>query len=427
MDKLPKGYVSEARLVEIIEELADELGKAPIEVSRADMLKHTKVPERNLRSFGAFSAFKKSHFPPVEKKDLGAIMGAKAQNSRIYQLEKRAGNADLLLKVFREELERALRKHPQKLPRLPKGIKKATKAKAESEVVAVLSDTHFGYSIDPDEIEGNQWDRVIAARRCGLYAQVVGDFKAHRGHKQNLRVCLNGDIIHGLIHLDDANLREYVAQLWEARWYLVSMIRYWQTRFRKITVECQSGNHDRVVHRAPGRARVQKYNSLATGLYLWLRDIFADNPDVTFNISKRPVSRWEVFGHTFALMHGDTDGRISNPAGKLDTNAIAQVTNELALSPQFGGNLNVVILGHHHACTYTWLRNGIDLIVNGNMDGVSPFAASLGYRHNRASQVVFETLPSHPVGDFRAVRLWHADDDPRFEKIVSPAPPFDKV
>ena len=102
------------------------------------------------------------------------------------------------------------------------------------------------------------------------------------------------------------------------------------------------------------------------------------------------------------------------------------MAKDVQLSPQFGGNLDVMVLGHHHASTYTWLPSGVDLVVNGNADGISPFASSIGFRVNRASQVVFESLPDHPVGDFRAVRLWLADNDKDFEKIVPPSPSFTK-
>lgn len=237
-------------------------------------------------------------------------------------------------------------------------------------------------------------------------------------------VCLNGDIIQGIVHLDDKNLEDVVTQLWYAHWYISHMITIWAQTFPEVRVFCQTGNHDRMTYRGPGRVRVQKWESHTTLLFLWLKSTFSDQKNIEFIIDRSPVSRIAVLGNVYALTHGDTDLSISNPGRALNTKEITDQLNSLARSPQFNGKLDAAILGHHHAPTFTTLPNGMDLVVNGCMDGVSPYAASIGYRHNHPSQVVFEATEGHPVGDFRNIRLWYGDNDSALDKVIPEAPPW---
>ena len=413
---------SAEELVAAIVEVAARLGKHPMAVSYADLRREAGITERGVRKFGPLPTFKKAHFDPEVEPDLEAQVEAFSSARYVRQLERSVGTEDYLagklIEGFKAALEKA--KPPRVSVKPPRGKRRLDRA-----VFAVLSDLHFGYTVDGVEVPGGKWDQRTAARRSAMYALEVADFKRVHRKEQRLVVCLNGDIIQGVIHLDDRTTQLVVDQVWTAHWYISRMLALWASEFPKVTVFCQSGNHDRMTYRSPGRARVHKFESHVTLLYMWLRSTFSAQKNVEFTIDKVPISRIEASGNVYALAHGDTDLSIASPGHALNTKAIANQLNALARSPQFSGRLDAAILGHHHAPTFTTLPNGMDLVVNGCMDGVSPYGASIGFRHSHPSQVVFEATEGHPVGDFRNVRLWHGDDEESLDKVIPEAEPWD--
>lgn len=85
-----------------------------------------------------------------------------------------------------------------------------------------------------------------------------------------------------------------------------------------------------------------------------------------------------------------------------------------------GKTLAGVILGHYHTSFRYITDDGVNIIGNGCLSGLDPFASSLGIFSSAPAQTIFESTPSHAVGDTRIVQVKGADRDSDYEQIVSP-------
>jgi predicted phosphodiesterase len=286
----------------------------------------------------------------------------------------------------------------------------------DSETVLFISDTHFGSIIDAAEVPGNRYNWRVAARRMGLLTHEAATFKCHRDGPRKLRILLGGDLIEGEIHGRGPHIDYLAEQIDGCRQLLTSMIDYLRTFYHSIEVLCVPGNHDRHAHRM-GRGLEHKYDSAITPTYSALAAIFRDCADVRFTIPKTPYALWKSpGGHTCVLTHGDTVVNLGVPSKNFKIDATSALVSKLGKSR--GERIDLVCVGHYHTPLVAQLEDGCAVVVNGCASGTGPYAQSLGIHGSAPAQMLWESVPGHPLGDARIVRLGAADSDAGWEDIV---------
>jgi hypothetical protein len=413
---------------ELVEYIASEIrrvaaskGVDPYFLTKADILANSNVSEWKLRSVGGLSGVRKAKIPQSGlTQDLAGKREVAINKAYVSKLERELGDREYFVDALGKKVESALAKFPIKISNLKKPKHKPSKKKVQREIVAMISDTHFGLKVDQEEVPFNKLDWQIASRRMGLFAEQIADYKSHhRGSTPRLRLCLGGDLGQGVIHMDDSGTDLITFQFIGITQILTQMIDYLRNHFNEILVECTPCNHLRQTYRTPKRALKQKYDSYATMIHFALQAAFRSAPDVTFNVPKTPWTEWDMLGHRVFMTHGDTVFETGNPSSSINIGRLTEQINNLNANVD-GKKFSVVMVGHMHTPLKILLKNGVWLIMNGTGSGIDAFAQSIGFFNNYPTQIIYESTPEWPVGDFRVIGLSNADSEAKYEKIVKP-------
>jgi len=321
----------------------------------------------------------------------------------------------LMKEDFLEEFKQLLKKNPITLN---KPAKIPQKKPTKRVVVMHLSDMHFQANIEEGEMGGlNKYGSNEEARRLALFTREVGDYKKRYRSETELLICLNGDIMQGVIH-DLESTPAITTQVCATLSLLNQSISYLAGEYGKIRVVCTVGNHERMMHKSnKGRQTREKWDSFATIVYSGLRQCLSGLKHVEFIISEAPYAYVDVLGHKFFITHSDTVLSIGYPGKSVNIELAKNKINELKDGI---GPIDVVMVGHVHVDCKNILGNGTVLMTNGSMSGIDEFALSLGITGNNPTQQIFEVTPEHAVGDMRSVKLAVADKNSQLDKIIKP-------
>lgn len=403
-----------------LSKVAKEVGKLEYQVSKAEYTSSEHaLPEWDLRKRGGFQALKELGFP--EEKDVQFQSSAKQIRQHRNKLNEEYG-AKLALK---EELLEAVKENFKQNPlQLHKPLKAQKKTKTNRSLVLHISDTHFGCNIEKDEMGGlNEFNWEVAARRMAFLVLQATTYKPQHQQSTELVVCLNGDIMAGIIHDQEWGVDLLAKQFGGTFSILSQALSFLASKFKSVKVECTTGNHSRMMHKAnKSRASSKKFDSFESILYSGLRDIVCGkHSNISFNIPTTPYSIFEVQGHKFLQTHGDTVINVGNPGNNLNMKSINDQINK-ANSHLIPGEQNfaALLVGHVHVPTIQLTDSGTMLLINGTLSGLDPFAQSLGIFSNHPTQTIFEVVPDHAVGDIRIIRLKQADSDKSLDKIIKP-------
>jgi hypothetical protein len=412
-------------------EAARRIGCHPYQVGRvrlaacADGTEASWPGERDVAAIGggmrlrALLAYEHDEQP--EPAELAQRQTTSRTLAYVRKLERDAGDSRSVVDRLRAALADAVAANPPQLIRRDRAPD-VHASPDSAETVALLSDTHYGSIIERAEVPSNAFDWTIAARRTALFASQIAAWKPHHRSASRLRLLLGGDIIEGEIHGQSRAIDALATQVDGARQILTAMIDYLRGHYAEINVVCTPGNHGRWPQRE-GRAVSQKWDGLATVLYRGLEAVFRACPDVRFSIPLTPYSTWTAPGGvTCALTHGDTVIHGGALGRSVNVERLAtQVRRWNAARPSDA--IRVLAMGHYHTPLVTELEDGTVLVVNGTLSGTAPYAQSLGVHGSHPVQLLWESVPGHPVGDVRFVRLSAADGDAALDAIVpTPTP-----
>jgi hypothetical protein len=252
---------------------------------------------------------------------LGQTREVLHRNTHRRSLERMVGDVEYISRRLRDALADAVEKNPPKLTKLNKATV-AWDQPSQHEIVVLVSDTHFGQCVDPEEVLGGRYDWTIAARRMAKLVFDVAHYKhADIKRKSTLRLVFNGDLLEGRIHNDDRGVDLMAAQIDGSRQLIVSMIDYLRQHFPRIEVMCQTGNHERWPFRGHGRPTAQKFDSATTVVMRGVEQVFRHCQDVRFHLPLSPFSIWESCGWRLMATHGDDVFQVGNPSKgfKLDS------------------------------------------------------------------------------------------------------------
>lgn len=423
-DKANQQRLKHAELLENFREavrrISADVGIAPNEVTKAMFFSESGMTEWEIRRFGGYSSLMNLAFP---KETEGSIVsGNRLISSFKRKLENKYGTEEFVTQEFLSSIEKIFDKNPIKYHKLVKNAKSSKKAFSRT-IVAHLSDTHYGANIDTKEMGGlNQFNWTVASRRTALFAEQIAQYKEQYREDTELVLCINGDIIAGVIHDQEWFVDLLATQFAGTLSILTQMVGYLSTKFKSVRVECATGNHGRAMHKSNhGRATTHKWDSYESMIYVALQQAAKVYKNVKVNVPLTPYNIFEVLGHKFFLSHGDTVFNLGNPGKAINIASINQQINKLNASELVNDQaLSGIIVGHVHTPTVQITDSGCALIVNGCLSGVDPFAQSIGIFSNNPTQQLFEATKSHAVGDIRFIQLKSADKRSDLDSIIEP-------
>lgn len=311
----------------------------------------------------------------------------------LRRLEAKHENKDATIKNLAEKVL-LLEKEKNALIRLsdptPQSIdirSMTPKGQSESAAVAVWSDHHIEEEVKPGQVSNkNTFNLEIAKRRFdNLVSGTIAWFniESRKTTIKTFVLALLGDFISGSIHEDlaESNLLPPVEAIYLAQGYLIGGI---QALLRtlpkdvKILVVCHGGNHGRMTK--DQRISTEIGNSLEQYMYMTVRDYFANESRLTFQIASGYHSfvrffegAYEIrFHHGHQINYGGGIGGITIPVNK----AIGQWNKAHAV--------NLDVFGHFHT-----RFDGGNFICNGSLIGYNAYAVSIKASYEKPSQTFF--------------------------------------
>jgi hypothetical protein len=373
----------------------------------------------NLRSYVASSA---GTLPEPSVAELGQARKVANDNRYRRKLERVVGDEESFARRVEDALALALERNPATVSNLRKPA--VRQYEGGSEVVAVMSDLHFGACVDRGEVPRGAYSWQIAARRIALFCERIARYGL--GRAQMLRIVWMGDAFDGRIHTDDVGVDLLVNQIDGTRQILVSALDYLRHHFDAVRVEAGAGNHGRWPWKGQGRPAAQKYDGADAVVARGVEHIFRDAEDISFNTPRTPYNTWSVCGFEFLATHGDSLFSLKHPEKGIRPKELATRLYELE-SSELGRKIDVLTLGHHHfgmTCPIPGRDPGATLVVNGSTLGRTAYAQTAGYTVTPPSQVMWTVTEEEAVSDWNQVALRAADDDVRLDAIIPPPVPI---
>ncbi len=398
------------------------LGLDPRSLRRSDFLKQTSVTKHDIEVSGiGFSKLRvdAAHTYGIPSKiNLGIQRGVDLRNNYVRSLERAKGSQEYLSKKLLDGLNSIFVNNPIVVPKST--VAPVPNKDIEKTLTLLWSDLHFGVKVDSRETYESQFDWTIASRRLALTCLEAINWDPEDSGETELQIILNGDIIHGVVHLTEANLVPLQEQIWCSTAILSKAIGFLSQYFGSISVLCLPGNHDRVVYRSRERALSQRWDSHSHSIYMGLKIWFKDFENVDISIPMSGLGTYlTAGGHRVIASHGDVEPSTSNPAKSFNVEKTTQSIMKLNSGNIFDSNVDVVLYGHWHSPSMFMLTNGSYCIVNGSLLGTDPFAQNaLGVFNCVPAQVLFESTGSHPVNKFKVCTLSYADDNEYLDEII---------
>lgn len=404
--------------------VAEELGYNPRqrEFTRRRFLPHTDVTKHDLETYNGFTRLKHdaaNDFGVEQVVDLKEARGAQLRLNYTRKLERRLADQDYLSDKLRDMVSVIFEEHPIKLS--PGKMTPMKKPPARM-LTMLLSDLHFGIEVDPREVLKSEFNWQIAARRLAKVCHQAAEYKKQHRDITELQVVLNGDIIHGVIHLSEANLRPLTEQIYGATSILIKALDFLRNHFKKVRVLCLPGNHDRPVYRSKERAVSQRWDSHSHAVYLGLMAAFRTDDGIEFDLPMAGCGTYETpGGHLVFASHGDVEPGVGNVGKSLNVKEISGSIQRMAAGNPFDKRVEAVLYGHWHQPSIWMLQDGTTCIVNGCLLGSDPYAQNgIGFFNTMPAQVIFESVPGYPVGDSRIIQLRDADSEKAYDKVIAP-------
>jgi len=265
--------------------------------------------------------------------------------------------------------DRANASHWSRTPKVTRG---------EAAAVLLLSDLHLEEVVKPETVNDlNEFNPKIAAASLrnvtDRFIRIVEHQYRSLSTVDECVVWLGGDLLSGHIHeeLLEGNAMSPIEACIFAEELLERSLRTLITDggFKKITIVCSSGNHDRTTHKT--RSATRHANSYSTLVYQHLRARLANYHDrLTWLIAGGEFAYVDVMNMTLRMTHGDSVKYQGGLAG------LSAPLNRSISRWDRGRKADMTLLGHFHV--WEWSRPG-RFLVNGSLIGTSPYGLKFGY------------------------------------------------
>lgn len=377
------------------------------------------IQQRAFAARGGFQKVRDAHVDTVLTDNLREkfALSGKAVVNRRNQREQLVYEASADL--FDKALERAFGKGLP--PVTPFKAPKAQVGKGRPAIANILlSDLHFGSDLKSQE-GFVSYGFVEEARCLASIVKRVCEYKPSHRAFTDLNVYLGGDLIRGKIH-DREFCLPMAIQVADAMCLLNQAIRVWAAHFKKVTVHCVAGNHDRSPDVHKGTAVTGRHDSEASKIYYALKLALQNQENVEVIIPMTQYHSFEVFGERVYLGHGDINLNPGYPGSHINVRSLERQINNLNVGAVSKGHkpFRLFMVGHVHVGSLVHLPMG-DLITNGTLQPSDAFGGSIGYYSSARGQVMFESVPEHIVGDYRFLTVdENVHNDASLDKIIRP-------
>lgn len=254
---------------------------------------------------------------------------------------------------------------------------------------AMFSDWHIEETVEPEKVNGlNEYNLRIAQQRVDRvvdgYLWLL-DLCRQRFSIDTGLIWLGGDLFSGYIHEELVETAacspiESILKLYDILVQVLPRIVE-QGNLERLIVPCSVGNHGRTTQKR--RVATRHENSYEWLLYSMLARTFAGSK-IEVSAPKSALTYVHLYGTKLRFTHGDQI-RYEGGIGGLTIPATKKV-----LRWNSGRFADVTCIGHHHQYRATH-----DLVVNGSLIGVTPYALEIGAAYEPPQQAFFLVDSAH--------------------------------
>lgn len=281
----------------------------------------------------------------------------------------------------------------------PSAVPKKRGVGASQSAILMLTDTHIGQVIRPDQTLGfgGYNFEIFLNRLSFLENGVTSILQDHTTTKiDELVICLGGDMLDGaLIHGAEAKQKNTLFdQFYGAGHALSQFIRNIAPLVPKIRLKCVVGNHPRWQnqHKMPTDNR---YSNLDQFLYAYIQALTTELKNVEWSLDRQPFCLFDVQGFRFHLSHGD-HLRGGDKALGIPNHAVGRMVS--STSQLYGkydqSSPHYYLLGHMHRGIVLPHARG-SVLVNGGFPGLDSYALASGFSPVDPSQLFFMVHPKY--------------------------------
>lgn len=278
--------------------------------------------------------------------------------------------------------------------------------------VLMLSDTHVGQVIEPDQTLGfGRYNfSTFLARLKYLEESVASILQDHTTTEvEELVVCLGGDMIDGALnHGAEAGQKNTLfTQFYNASHAIAQFLRNIAPLAPRVRVYCAVGNHPRWAnqHKMPTNNR---YSNLDAFLYAHIQALTSEIKTIDWTLNSQPFALFDVQGFQFHLSHGDhlrggdkALGIPNHAVGRMISSTTQLFGKAGAPSPHY------YLVGHLHRSIVLPHARG-SVVINGGFAGLDGYGLSNGFSPVDPSQVFFLVHPRYGKTATYDIWLRHA-------------------
>lgn len=329
------------------------------------------------------------------------IMERKVKDlERQLKAARDANAADAAMAHLIETMGDAFRLKPQD-PVIKFNRAKPSKTQALAGVpTLMLSDWHWGETVDPTQIEYlNEFNLAIAGDRADRVFTTALELLFH--HQSGMSydgfvMPLGGDMFSGNIHeelrmTNGAPIHECLLTLADK---LAGGIMEVADNFQWVYVPAVVGNHGRIDRKPTAKEAVKdNYDWL---LYNFVKKLvqgrMGDKCNVEFDISTALDLNYQLYSTRYLLTHGDQISS-GDGVGGFWPSLMKTAHRKQQRSVKGGGTgFDYMVCGHFHK--YGSVSN---VIVNGSLKGYDEWVYKMNYDFERPIQALWVTHPEHGI------------------------------
>lgn len=274
--------------------------------------------------------------------------------------------------------------------------RKTTEGQHGQSVVLMLSDTHVGKVVEPNQTLGfGEYNTPVFLNRLErLEEAVVSIITGHVQNPQELVIAMLGDMLDGqLQHGSEIGQKvTLVDQLFIAGHALAQFLARVATQIEKVRVVCVVGNHTRwaTQKKMPTEQRYSNFDML---LYLYVQSLTREVSNIEWQINQQPFQLFELHGYVFYCAHGDHlrggDKALGIPAHALGRQ-LSVNTQLFRYTDQKPPNYYLFAHLHRHI---EIPHAGGQIIVNGAFPGLDGYSLTEAFNPCPPTQVLFTVHP----------------------------------
>lgn len=276
-------------------------------------------------------------------------------------------------------------------------VKRGKSGKAQS-VVVLLTDTHAGKVVKPEQTLGFAgYDFATLRRRLKFYEDGITSILTDHVNTEvpEIVICIGGDMLDGALShgVEAGQVNTLFTQFYGASHAIAQFIRNVARLAPKVRVYTAVGNHTRWQNQRKMPTE-NRFSNLDQFLYAHLQALTREIENIDWTLDAQPFAVFDVQGFRFHLSHGDTL-RGGDKALGVPNHSIARLISSTSQLYAKHGQVapHYYLTGHLHRSIVLPHARG-SVIINGGFVGMDNYGLASGFAAVDASQTMFLV---HPV------------------------------